>query len=536
LSFFNELKRRNVFRVGIAYSVVAWLILQVTDVVLNNVEAPDWVFHVILLVLAIGLPLIIMFAWAFEMTPDGLKREKEVDRSQSITPQTSRKLDYTIIAVLTLALGYFVFDKFVISDAGQSNQASSAGQVAVAEENLFEFERSIAVLPLANRSAREEDLFFADGMHDDLLTQLSKISSLKVISRTSVMRFRDTELPIPEIARQLGVNTILEGGIQRSGDQVRINVQLIEADTDKHLWAETYDRRMTAENLFAIQSDITQRITEALKATLTPEEAARIDERPTDSLEAFQELMKGQQLLALRTGAAIEEAKSHFERAIELDENFSAAVVGLANTYHLLFEYAGWSKSESLDRAYELVERALEISPNLGEALMVRGELHRHRDELGPAEADFERAMELIPGNPTVLHWYSFVKTAQEKTEEAEVLLRRAHQLDPMSAVIHINYAILPFHGARDEETLAELERVKLLHPEYPASYSNEAWVHWSHGDSVSALRALLKAAELNPAGGRYGQLCWNYYDLNALESARDCIANNAVLQPTSKA
>ncbi|MFC1777438.1 adenylyl cyclase, partial [Pseudomonadota bacterium] len=189
MSFFNELKRRNVFKVGAAYIVVSWLIIQVVDVVINNIGAPDWVFQVILLVLSIGLPVILLFAWAFEMTPEGLKRETEVDRSQSITPQTGRKLNSMITGILVLALGYFVLDKFVLAPQRTTSTVEPSLSTAANSEleTPADVERSIAVLPLANRSAREEDQYFADGMHDDLLTQLAKIASLKVISRTSVM-------------------------------------------------------------------------------------------------------------------------------------------------------------------------------------------------------------------------------------------------------------------------------------------------------------------------------------------------------------
>ncbi len=531
LSLFNELKRRNVIRVGIAYAVVAWLILQFADVILSNTEAPNWVFQVILLLLGIGLLLALFFAWAFELTADGLKREHEVDRETSITPQTGKKLDRAIIVVLALAVGYFAFDKFVQSpepDVSLGEAPSRAAVDAPAESAVIvATEKSIAVLPLANRSAREEDKYFTDGMHDDLLTQLAKISSLKVISRTSVMRYRDTEMSIPEIADQLGVSTILEGGVQRAGDQIRINVQLIAADTDEHLWAETYNRKMTAENLFSIQSEITEQIVASLKATLTPDEAARINVKQTDNLKAFEEQMKGQQLLTLRTVPGIEQGKAHFERAIELDPEYTQAIVGLANAYHLLNEYAGWPAAESLDLAMDLVTEALVIDPEFGEAFMVRGEIWRHHGEFDKAEADFETAMDLIPGNASLYHWYSFVKSQQNQPQEAHALLRRAHELNPMSGVIHANYAAQPFFFGRDEETLMELERVKQIHPEYPFVYSMEAWVYRSHGDPVGSLRANLRVVEIDPANTRATGHCFDYINLDAREKALECAAND---------
>jgi TolB-like protein len=535
LSVFNELKRRNVFKVGAAYVVVSWLIIQVVDIVIDNIGAPDWVFQVVLLLLGIGLPVILLFAWAFEMTPEGLKREKQVDPSESITNQTGRKLDFIIIGVLLLGLGYFAIDKFVLS-AGRTTVPAEAVVTEQSADAKTEVEKSIAVLPLANRSAREDDQYFADGMHDDLLTQLAKISSLKVISRTSVMRYRDTEMSIPEIAQQLGVTSILEGGVQRSGDHIRVNMQLIDAQTDEHLWAETYDRQMTAENLFAIQSSITRQITDALKASLSPEEAARIDERPTENLEAFQEYMKGQQLLALRVVSAMEEGKGHFERALELDPNFAAAKVGLANSYHLLYEYAGWPEAESLEPAMILLEEALELSPNLGEAFMVRGEIHRHHRKLDAAAMDFERAMELIPGNAALYHWFSFVRTAQGRGDESYALLQRAHELDPLSRVIHVNYAAHPFFVGDDEQAIVELERVRTLHPDYPAVYSYLAWVYWSQGNAVETLRASLKVYELDPENTRGRTLCYNYLNLAAGESALNCVTKSEVLRPMEKA
>jgi TolB-like protein/Tfp pilus assembly protein PilF len=529
VSFFNELSRRNVFRVGIAYVVVAWLILQVADVILNNIEAPGWVFETILLVLLAGLPVILLFAWAFELTPEGLKRERDVDRSISITPQTGKRLDRVTIVVMTLALAYFAYDKFFLGGSEQAvtgdvAETSAPKPPAEAAPVRPLNDKSIAVLPLANRSAREEDQYFTDGIHDDLLTQLAKVASLKVISRTSVMRYRDTELPIPEIAQQLGVTTILEGGIQRAGDQIRINVQLIDAATDEHLWAETYDRKMTAENLFAIQSEITRQIIDALKATLTPDEAARIDSRPTDDLEALQEFMKGQQVLAARTVAGINEAMGHFKAASEMDPGFAQALVGQANALHLLYEYAGLPEEETFGPAMELLEQALALAPDLGEAYLVRAEILRHKDQLEDAEADFLRAQELLPGNATVLHWFSFLRQDQGRRSEYYDLLERAHQLDPMSAVIHANWAMRPYYEGDGEDSLVELQRVKSLHPEYPFTYSMESWIRFNRGDPVGALRAQLKILELDPESTRNGFHCFSYLTLDARESARKCI------------
>jgi len=225
---FTELRRRNVFKVSVAYIITGWILVEAADVLLDGFEAPGWVFKAFAALIFLGFPVAVIFAWAFELTPGGLIREKDVDRSQSITPRTGRKLDFIIIGLLVVALGYFVVTHdWDTQEIGRSATANGR--------------QSIAVLPFTNRSALEEDVFFVDGVHDDLLTLLSKLGGLKVISRTSMEKFRGADLSIPEVAESLDVATVLEGAVQRAGGQVRINVQLIDADTDEHLWAETLD-------------------------------------------------------------------------------------------------------------------------------------------------------------------------------------------------------------------------------------------------------------------------------------------------------
>ncbi|MBW2693899.1 MAG: hypothetical protein JRE57_14900, partial [Deltaproteobacteria bacterium] len=237
MSLMTELRRRNVFRVGVAYAIVGWLLIEVASVLLPTFDAPAWVMKAFSSLVILGFPLTLIIAWAFELTPEGLKREAEVDRTDSTTHVTGRKLDFAIIGLLVVAVVYFAVDKFVLEQPEFTSESVAR-------------EKSIAVLPFANRSANEADAFFVDGMHDDILTHVSKIRSLKVISRTSVMDYRGTTKNMKTIGRELDVATILEGGVQRSGSQVRINVQLINAETDEHLWAEIYDRKLTAENLF----------------------------------------------------------------------------------------------------------------------------------------------------------------------------------------------------------------------------------------------------------------------------------------------
>ena len=345
MGFFGELKRRNVFRVAIAFAIVAWLVVQVADIVLENIGAPAWVMQTMLLLLALGFIVTAMFAWAYEVTPEGIRRESEVDRSASITRVTGRRLDQMIVGLLVVSLAYFVWEaRFAGHDEGGAPDTPAAVKPAAEEDAVFvtpASDLSIAVLPFDNRSALPEDAFFADGMHDDLLTTLAKIGSLKVISRTSVMQYRNTTMTVPEIARKLGVANILEGGVQRAGNQVRINVQLINAETDEHVWAEIFDRELTAENLFAIQSEISKAVAEALQATLSPAERQRIDTTPTDSLEAFDHYLRGRVLLAKRTTDEMQQATQEFLKAVELDPKFALAWVGVADAQCLISSRSG---------------------------------------------------------------------------------------------------------------------------------------------------------------------------------------------------
>ena len=428
MSFFAELKRRNVFKVGVAYAVTAWILLQLIDVVGDILALPEWVPKLILLLLAVGLIPALIFSWAFEMTPEGVKREKDVDRSHSITNVTGQKLNNVIIGVLVVALGYFAIDKFILTpgsaqpgsdpfsqQAGESTATvrekraltpvEAIAQAAEAEPAISR--QSIAVLPFANRSRQEDDEFFVEGMHDDLLTNLARISALKVISRTSVLRYKDTELPIPEIAAALGVATIMEGAVQRSGNTVRINVQLIDAQTDEHLWAEIYDRELTAENLFAIQSEISQAIADALQATLTPDEKGRINTAPTNNLQAHDAFLRGRQLMATRNSDSLQQAVEAFQMAVDLDPKFALAWVGLGNSYLLLVTYGTLTEEESIPLRQDAIKHALDLDDELGEAYASQATLHGVLQQYDQAETAYLKAIELSPNYATGWMWYS---------------------------------------------------------------------------------------------------------------------------------
>jgi TolB-like protein/Flp pilus assembly protein TadD len=458
--FIRELRRRNLFRVGAAYAVVAWLLIQVASIVLPAFNVPNRFMQLSLIMVVLGLPLALILAWAFEMTPEGMKREQDVVRAESVTGQSARKLNFVIIAVLAVAVVFFALDKFVWeTEKSRETTAISGGD-----------RKSIAVLPFENMSGDATNIPFTVGVHDDLLTHLSKISSIRTISRTSVLRYRDTDKTVPEIASELGVATILEGGVQRAGDQVRINVQLIDADTDAHLWGETYNRQLTAASLFAIQSEIATAIAAALRTTLSPEEERYIASVPTESLEALESYQLGRQSLDLRTMKSIAEAIDLFTTAKTIDPNFAQAWAGLADAYQIMAYTSGLNIDELNQKAFDAVDEALRLNDELSETqTALAAILEVKRDYAGAMEA-IERALDLDPNSAYARFRYADVLHETGHIEQSLLEWEKAVQLDPLSPIINDAYAWTLAEVGRFDESLARYRRVDEIDPQYPGT------------------------------------------------------------------
>jgi TolB-like protein/Tfp pilus assembly protein PilF len=456
--FIRELRRRNVFRVVAAYAVAAWLVIQIASIVLPAFHAAEWIMQATLVLVVLCFPLAIAVSWSFELTPEGLKREEDVDRSKSTTAQFGRKLDLIVIAVLTFAVAFFVLDKFAWD--GNTNEKTQA--------NKAEFENSIAVLPFANMSGDESNNPFTNGIHDDLLTHLSKIGSLKTISRTSVLQYRDTSKSIPEIARELGVATILEGGVQRSGDRVRINVQLIDAESDAHLWAETYDRQLTAVNIFAIQTEISTSIAEALQATLSPIERQNIANVPTENLDAYEAYQLGRQAFARRSTTSIAEAIDYFTGATTIDPGFAEAWAGLSDAYRTLASYSGQNEFELRERAREAVDRALELNDQLSEPHTSLATLLQMQGDDANAILAIKRALKLNPNDADARVRYGDLLHEAGELQQSLLEFELAAKLDPLSPFINSAYAFTLAEVGRFDEALARHSLVVKLDPDFP--------------------------------------------------------------------
>jgi TolB-like protein len=423
MSFFTELKRRNVFRVGIAYIVAAWLLAQVADLVLDVIGASDIVLRTVVALLALGFVPAVIFSWVYEMTPEGIKRETEVDRGESITDHTAKKLDMVTIGLLVVAIAFVAIDRFLPK---QGPAPIPTGGIQVFDDSEEKLEpapvlvddKSIAVLPFANRSNQDDDLFFTDGIHDDLLTQLAKIRDLKVISRTSVMDYRDTKKNIREIAEELGVATIVEGGVQKVGSRVRINAQLIETASDRHLWAESFDRELTAENIFEIQSEIAREIARAVAANLTPEEEQSLAEVPTRSLAAYEAYLRARDHMYSSNYTVTQsiEAEPWLEKAIALDPAYVDAHALLAAVYGQKY-WRSLDTSEEILRKYRgTVDKALQLNPESPSALLASADYHYRVENDYPKSLQLIRkALERAPGNARTGPRQSFLQSAEAR-------------------------------------------------------------------------------------------------------------------------
>ena len=411
MSFLKELKRRNVFRVAIAYIITAWLLLQAVDLVLENVNAPDWVMQVFMLALAIGFPLAVFFAWAFEMTPDGVKRESEIDRSQSITPQTGHKLDRSIIVVLALALIWCAWDKVSATpEPTASIDPALTGKTApepVREPvpDLVAPPKSIAVLPFNNMSEDASNSYFSDGISEELLNALAKVKELKVAGRTSSFAFKGRNEDLRLIGETLGVSYILEGSVRKAGNTVRITAQLIQVEDGFHLWSETYDRELN--DIFAIQDEIAGAIIKELKAELIGGQqitSARVD------TQAYDLYLLARQRIYTRTRMQLESALDLLDQALEIDPDFAPAWAQKGITSMLLSNrsYGTMPFVESQAQARLALNKALELDPELAEGWAGLGLYQSNqpvKEENELAIASLRKALEINPSLINASNW-----------------------------------------------------------------------------------------------------------------------------------
>jgi TolB-like protein len=456
VSIIEELKRRNVFRVGVAYTVGSWVVLQIIDFVIDAISAPNWVVQVFILVAAIGLPVVLAISWAFELTPEGVKRESEIDRSRSIVATTGRRLDRLIIVFLTLAVVFLVGERLVRSP------------VDTPPNDIAARDNTIAVLPFVNMSSDQEQEYFSDGITEEILNRLAGIRELRVAARTSVFSFKNHNEDIREIARKLGVETILEGSVRRSGDDIRITAQLIRASDGFHLWSNAYDRKL--ENIFAIQDDIATQIAEAMRVSMGISDRQVYVPRTIDP-EVYDLYLRARALHRQR-GEALLEAVELFEQALAIDPEFAPAWAGLSHTYIVLPNYISEEQQDSigdiLEKSFSAAERALELDPILPSAIHAMGNNLFFRFEWAEAERQYLKALELDPDSADIMEDYVSLLTFSGQLDAARKVADRMIELDPYVAVFQ-NAMISILVAQGEQELKDETIRIALeINPDLP--------------------------------------------------------------------
>ncbi len=501
-STWDRLRRRKVVQWGIAYAAGAWGLLQGLAYVTDTFHWPEYIQQSVTLALLIGMPVVLVLAWYH-----GDRGEQRVTRAE-----------LTIITLLFLLGGGIFWRYDRASEESRAAPADTAATVSAerAPTQTTDVRPSIAVLPFENRSAKQDDAFFVDGIHDDILTQLTKIGAMKVIARTSVEQFRDTKLTTKEIGEKLSVTRVVEGGVQRAGDRVRVTVQLIDAATDAHLWAESYDRELTAANVFAIQSEVAIAIAGALNATLSPSQRARVTAVLTHNLEAWEAYQLGRQRMASRASADLVAAEKYFRKANKLDPKFPLPYSGLAETLVMQTGWSGIPESTNLPRAEQSARKALELGPNLAESWAASALVARAKGDGQRADVENRRSIALNPNYATAYLRLASLLLDQGHSDEALTYSKRGLDLDPLSSASIFSYARNLTAAGRFDEAVASYRKLIELDPLRPNAYRDLAMLSaYVRNDFVAAIPFAEKLVDLDP-GAPYARcnLAQLYFDL----------------------
>ncbi len=487
-NFFAELKRRNVYKVAVAYAVASWLLIQIATQVFPFFEIPNWAVRLVVLLLVLGFPVALILSWAFEITPEGIKLESEIEPNKSIKRGTGRKIVAVTIALAIVAAGLFVY-QLVGRDgwARRSYDSEAAENGRPGGLSLPIPNKSIAVLPFDNLSRDPDNAYFCEGVQDEILTRLAKVADLKVISRTSTQQFKSAPENLPQIAKQLGVAHVLEGSVQRANDQIRVNVQLINALTDAHLWAETFDRKLT--DIFAVESEIAKTIADTLQAKLSGSEQHAIAARPTENTEAHQLYLKGRFFWNKRTGNDLKKSLDYFEQAIAADPNYALAYAGIADAYVFLPGYTAGTPKDCYPKAMAAAKKALELDDTLAEAHTTLALAIWYYDfDFSQANREFQRAIELNPNYATGHQQYANnTLSALGRFDEAIAEGKRAVELDPLSLVINADLGMNYYYARRYDEAITQLRKTLEMDPGY-------YYAHVDLGQVLAAKRAFGEA------------------------------------------
>jgi TolB-like protein/Flp pilus assembly protein TadD len=508
-SFFTELKRRNVFKVGVAYAIVAWLAIQIVNNFFPLLGLPEWSQTLIAVCILIGFPFALLFAWAFELTPEGIKPSKSVEPAESITRDTGQKLNYVITGVMALAIIFLIVDNYVLVEEVLVMEPELPANTTKTVEDIAETKptaiineperlaNSVAILPFANLSPNPDNAYFAAGIHESTLNQLAKIRDISVIARTSVMQYENDPPPIPEIAETLNVEMVMEGSVRYANDLVLITAQLIDGITGTHVWSEEYERDLT--DIFGIQAEIAENIAMALKAEILPREKQRIQMMQTKSPAAYALYLKASDLRPTGGGVGpIDDLHRLLDQAIELDPGFARAHALKAYDYSLAIGRSRRPEDPQLNElerlAIEHAEYALALDPDENLAYQVLARIHLFNRRVPESESAFEKAMELAPNDPlSLLGFSSFLKYLEEYDRAIELALR-TYELDPSRSAHGRAYMA----EGNFEAAYTAWDDLIRNYPTNSYHYQMQAITEWHRGNEETALENFQIAESLS--------------------------------------
>jgi len=491
-TFLTELKRRKVYRVAVAYAIVAWLLIQAASILFPTFEAPPWVMKVFVTAVILGFPVALILAWAFELTPEGIKRAEEIPPRESKTPRAGRKWTAIIVAAAVLATALLAFQFARTRKPATAELPKQIGPTAATTD------KSVAVLPFENLSSDKENAFFAQGIQDEIITTLSRISGLRVISRTSTAHYKSAPENLSEIARQLRVSNMLEGSVQKAGDRVHINVQLIRADDDAHLWAQSYDRQLT--DIFGVEGEVAKSIADSLQATLSPQEKARVETKPTTNADAYVLYLRARDYQT-RPDNLMQDFKSAinlYDQAIKLDPNFALAHARLSattsNLYHFYEPTETWKQ-----KAYAEALESLRLQPNLGEGHLALGLYHYYMEgDYDAALHELALAAEALPNDGDVGLYTAAVLRRSGHLTEALAAYQHAEQIDPRNSITLYDSS-QTYVGLRDwRKGAGGMDRVLALFPESFNVKIQRAYVEFYWKGSTAPIKAALQSLPRN--------------------------------------
>src|ERR1700730_11859653 len=480
-NFFAELKRRNVYKVAVAYAVVGWLLVQVTTQVFPIFEIPNWALRLIVLAIIIGFPISLVIAWAFELTPEGIKHTEDVDLSDK---RVSKKRTWIYVTLIGAALSVALFVVGRLSAPGSG--ASPTGPP----------EKSIAVLPFENAIHDADTEYLSDGIAEALINSLTELQQLKVIARSTAFRYKGKQIDPQGVGRELNVRTVLMGVVRQAGDRLNVQVDLVDATTGAQLWGQEYERKLA--DVLAVKQALVREVTEKLRLKLTGEQQQRLTQRDTTNPEAYQFYLRGRYYWNKRTAENLTKAMEQFQQAADKDPNYALAYVGLGDSYVLLENYAGTPANETLPKAKAFAERALQIDNSLAEAHTSLGYVYNGLWQWEEAEQEFKRAIELNPNYPNAHHWYSLCLLDLGRIAEAKAEIKRAHELDPLSLIIGttVTYAYLAEGDAK--VAIAQSKKVVDLDPSFSRGHEYLGLAYLKEQRYPEAIAELKKAVELS--------------------------------------